>query len=88
MCGIAALSGRVDDDLLEAIGASLRHRGPDGGGVFRGEGGTLVARRLAILDLPGGEQPMVSDDGVHVNPGDAGTVLNWLLDHLPRSKSP
>ncbi len=63
MCGIAALVGQADDALLESLGAALHHRGPDGGGVFRGDGGALVARRLAILDLPGGSQPLVSDDG-------------------------
>jgi asparagine synthase (glutamine-hydrolysing) len=63
MCGIAALAGSFDDELLDSLGASLLHRGPDGGGVFRGDGAALVARRLAILDLPGGEQPLVSDDG-------------------------
>lgn len=63
MCGVAAVTGPCDDALLESLGAALHHRGPDGGGVFRGAGGALVARRLAILDLPGGEQPMVSDDG-------------------------
>ena len=64
MCGFAALTGPCDEALLESLGAALHHRGPDGGGVFRGEGAALVARRLAILDLPGGEQPMVSDDGL------------------------
>ena len=64
MCGIAAIVGPCDDALLESLGAALHHRGPDGGGVFRGDGAALVARRLAILDLPGGEQPMVSDDGL------------------------
>jgi len=64
MCGIAALTGPCDEALLESLGAALYHRGPDGGGVFRGDGAALVARRLAILDLPGGEQPMVSDDGL------------------------
>jgi len=63
MCGIAAVVGACDDALLESLGAALRHRGPDGGGAFRGDGAALVARRLAILDLPGGDQPLVSDDG-------------------------
>src|SRR6185436_6368601 len=63
MCGIAAIVGRFDDALLDSLGASLHHRGPDGGGVFRTDDAALVARRLAILDLPGGEQPIVSDDG-------------------------
>jgi asparagine synthase (glutamine-hydrolysing) len=63
MCGIAALVGAFDDALLDSLGAALHHRGPDGGGIFRVEDAAIVARRLAILDLPGGEQPLVSDDG-------------------------
>jgi asparagine synthase (glutamine-hydrolysing) len=63
VCGIAAVTGAYDDAVLEALGAALHHRGPDGGGAYRGEGAALVARRLAILDIPGGDQPMVSDDG-------------------------
>jgi asparagine synthase (glutamine-hydrolysing) len=58
------VAGAYDDALLERLGHALLHRGPDGGGVFRADGGALVARRLAILDLPGGEQPIVSDDGL------------------------
>jgi asparagine synthase (glutamine-hydrolysing) len=63
MCGIAAVAGPYDDALLESLGAGLLHRGPDGGGAFRGDRAAIVARRLAILDLPGGDQPLVSDDG-------------------------
>lgn len=63
MCGIAAVVGACDDELLESLGAALLHRGPDGGGIYRGDGAALVARRLAILDLSGGRQPLVSDDG-------------------------
>ena len=63
MCGIAAIAGSYDDALLDGLGAALDHRGPDSGGDFRGDGAALVSRRLAILDLPGGEQPLVSDDG-------------------------
>jgi asparagine synthase (glutamine-hydrolysing) len=64
VCGIAAVAGAYDDALLERLGAALFHRGPDGGGMFAGDGGAIVARRLAILDLPGGEQPLRSDDGL------------------------
>jgi asparagine synthase (glutamine-hydrolysing) len=63
MCGIAAIAGGYDDALLEALGACLYHRGPDGGGAFAQGDAAVVARRLAILDLPGGTQPMVSEDG-------------------------
>ena len=63
MCGIAGVVGAWDDALLERLGASLRHRGPDGGGVVTDGDVALVARRLAILDLETGEQPMTSPSG-------------------------
>jgi asparagine synthase (glutamine-hydrolysing) len=63
MCGFAGVVGEPDAALLERLGEALLHRGPDGGGIaLDGEVG-LVARRLAILDLAGGEQPMRSADG-------------------------
>jgi asparagine synthase (glutamine-hydrolysing) len=63
MCGIAGVVGRWDDALLERLGAAQRHRGPDGGGAVTDGDVALVARRLAILDLEGGEQPMTSPSG-------------------------
>jgi len=69
MCGIAGimsfdgpLPAEVDSRLRAAAG-SLRHRGPDDEGFFRqGEMG-LAFRRLSILDLAGGHQPMTNEDG-------------------------
>ncbi len=63
MCGIAGVVGAWDDALLERLGAALRHRGPDGGGAVTEGDVALVARRLAILDLETGEQPMTSPSG-------------------------
>ncbi len=63
MCGLAGVVGPRDDALLERLGASLRHRGPDGGGAVVDGDVALVASRLAILDLDGGEQPMTSPSG-------------------------
>jgi asparagine synthase (glutamine-hydrolysing) len=71
VCGIAglvALNGSdVDGDALAAMTSALIHRGPDSGGsVIRGPVG-LAARRLAIIDLEGGTQPLTNEDGrVHV----------------------
>src|SRR5262245_18558885 len=62
MCGLAGFVGPHDGALADRLEAALEHRGPDGGGVFRGDGATLVARRLAILDLAGGSQPMVDGE--------------------------
>src|SRR5438309_7464974 len=68
MCGIAGmldLSGRlVDDALLRSMTTVIAHRGPDGDDIVcRGSAG-LGHRRLAIIDLVTGDQPMVSDDGL------------------------
>jgi asparagine synthase (glutamine-hydrolysing) len=63
MCGIAGVVGEWDDALLERLGASLRHRGPDEGGVVTDGEVALVARRLAIVDVEGGNQPMTSPSG-------------------------
>jgi asparagine synthase (glutamine-hydrolysing) len=67
VCGIAglvALNGSdVDGDALAAMTSALIHRGPDSGGsVIRGPVG-LAARRLAIIDLEGGTQPLTNEDG-------------------------
>ena len=67
MCGIAGIvetGGRpADMALLRAMTTVLGHRGPDGDGfACRGPVG-LGHRRLAIIDLATGDQPMASDDG-------------------------
>jgi len=71
MCGICGLgagrAGRPDAEALAAMSATLVHRGPDDDGdVFAGPV-ALAARRLSIIDLAGGHQPMTGEDGrVHV----------------------
>ncbi len=67
MCGIAGLANvdgqPVDAALLRRMTDVIAHRGPDGEG-FRVEGSVgLGHRRLAIIDLVTGDQPMGSDDG-------------------------
>ncbi len=63
MCGITGTIGRQDRDLLAAMTASLAHRGPDGDGLYLDARVGLGHRRLAVLDLAGGAQPMLSADG-------------------------
>lgn len=67
MCGIYGFfdrSGRsLSEQTLAAMDASLIHRGPDDSGVFTAGGAALGNRRLSIIDLAGGHQPFVSDDG-------------------------
>jgi asparagine synthase (glutamine-hydrolysing) len=67
MCGIAGifdLKGRreIDRKLLGRATRLLGHRGPDGEGFFYAPGIGLGHRRLAIIDLAGGEQPMFNED--------------------------
>lgn len=70
MCGIAGIlhfDGRpIDRRALDAMSESLAHRGPDGDGVFIDDGPPsvgLASRRLAVIDIPDGKQPMSIDEG-------------------------
>jgi asparagine synthase (glutamine-hydrolysing) len=66
MCGIVGMIGRHDPGLLTAMTGSLSHRGPDGDGLLVEGPLGLGHRRLAVLDLAGGAQPMTSADGQRV----------------------
>lgn len=65
MCGIAGVLGWVDEDILDEMLTSLQHRGPDDEGRFvRGEIPLMMGmRRLSIVDLEGGAQPIFNEDG-------------------------
>src|ERR671937_1281551 len=65
MCGICGLASRapVDPDRLGRMTATLAHRGPDADGAFVDGGIGLAARRLSIIDLAGGDQPLTNEDG-------------------------
>lgn len=80
MCGIAgfthahraAVPGRIEDAV-----ASIVHRGPNQQGVFESEAVSLGAARLKIIDIEGGDQPILSEDG--------GTVIVFngeIYNHL------
>ncbi len=60
MCGIVGFTGRGDRNDLAAMCAAVSHRGPDGLGTFVDDDERIYLghRRLAILDLEGGHQPM------------------------------
>lgn len=64
MCGIYGQIGTTGIDEREAQLATDRmlHRGPDARGTWRGEGVFLGMRRLSIIDLPGGQQPIWNED--------------------------
>lgn len=81
MCGICGIydfrEGPVDVDLLHRMISIMEHRGPDGAGQYVAEGIGLGHRRLSILDLDGGAQPMSNEDGsLHVVFN--GEIFNFL----------
>ncbi|MEN3342528.1 MAG: hypothetical protein V7644_1932 [Actinomycetota bacterium] len=63
ICGIASAAGPADADRLAAMSRTLVHRGPDSGGEHLDGPVGLAARRLSIIDLAGGDQPIASEDG-------------------------
>ncbi len=68
MCGICGLAhtepGRMASELAVAVmNEALRHRGPDDGGLWNGGSAILAMRRLSIIDIEQGRQPMATEDG-------------------------
>ena len=68
MCGIAGIVGAKDDlwidrNLLHRMCQTIVHRGPDAEGVFVRDGAGLGMRRLSVIDLTGGKQPVFNEDG-------------------------
>src|SRR4051812_38862682 len=68
MCGISGLfdtRGRreIDRRLLVAMTDAIAHRGPDGAGYHVAPGIGFGHRRLAIIDVAGGKQPLFNEDG-------------------------
>src|SRR5439155_13693751 len=81
MCGIAGVmyaDGRpIEPALLKAMGDRIAHRGPDAEGFWTAPGIGLVHRRLSILDLSGGDQPLGNEDGT-VQVVFNGEIYNYL----------
>jgi len=64
---MVATEGRVDADRVAAMSRTLVHRGPDSFGEFGDGSAALAARRLSIIDLETGDQPIANEDGtLHV----------------------
>jgi len=75
MCGITGIlqpksRGPIDINLLRTMNSTLRHRGPDDEGYWAEGGVGLAMRRLSIIDLEGGHQPVCNETG------DVWTVFN------------
>jgi len=67
MCGIAGIfhletAKPVDPERVRRMADTLAHRGPDGAGIWTAAGVGLGHRRLSVIDLAGGGQPMATED--------------------------
>ena len=83
MCGIFGYWDRdkraLPSDALSAMARKLAHRGPDDEGIWHQpqRGVALGNRRLSIIDIAGGHQPFVSDDG-RIAVVQNGEIFNYL----------
>ena len=72
MCGITGTASprqlhSLSENRMTQMRDTLRHRGPDGAGLWQRPGVALGHRRLAIVDLHNGQQPMTNEDGtIHI----------------------
>ena len=63
ICGISHLHNQpVEPAVLQALNAAIAHRGPDSDGFYHAPGVGLAMRRLAIIDLNTGDQPIANED--------------------------
>ena len=69
MCGICGFTNAQDADqgILKAMCDIMAHRGPDGEGQYLADGIALGHRRLSLVDLENGNQPMVRATGAHTS---------------------
>lgn len=86
MCGIAGKlywdrHHPVDPDLLKRMTDEIAHRGPDGEGYYLSGGVGLGHRRLSIIDLSTGDQPMSNEDGT------VWVVYNGEIYNFPELRS-
>src|SRR5215831_5581751 len=67
MCGIAGFmyfdGAPIRENIIREMSGVLKHRGPDEGGVHIATGAALGHRRLSIIDLSSGQQPLSNEDG-------------------------
>ncbi len=70
MCGIAGFFGNETvpekEKYLNLMMNRIKHRGPDGEGKYADDKIALGHRRLSIIDLEGGKQPIFNEDGTKV----------------------
>src|SRR5436190_17280010 len=85
ICGLVSLDGATAPDpaALAAMNETLVHRGPDSDGTLINGPAGLAMRRLSIIDLDGGDQPIGNEDG-RVQVIQNGEIYNYreLMEEL------
>ena len=68
MCGFCGFTGELvnRDTLLQQMADKITHRGPDSQGIYTDDTLAMAFRRLSIIDLDGGSQPIENEDGTKV----------------------
>lgn len=68
MCGICGFTGKIEqrENIIEKMTQVITHRGPDSDGYFNDDYISMGFRRLSIIDIEGGEQPIENEDGTLV----------------------
>ena len=88
MCGIAGIVTKRENkkEIIEAMSKRIEHRGPDGEGYFFDGDVALAHRRLSIIDLSTGNQPMFNEDDTIVTVFN-GEIYNYgeLRDELVKA---
>lgn len=78
ICGIFDSNGKpIDREVLSRMNRRIQHRGPDGEGMYFGHGVGLANRRLSIIDLEGGGQPIANEDET-INVVFNGEIYNYV----------
>lgn len=80
MCGITGFTGKKNNGELLKMTKTLIHRGPDEEGFYSGEEASLGMRRLSIIDLLTGSQPIYNEDK------NVATVFNGEIYNFPSLK--
>ena len=82
MCGIAGAvalkpGATVDTNRIHCMSAAIAHRGPDGDGIYAPTSGVCLAhRRLSVIDLATGQQPMITPGGTAISFN--GEIYNYV----------
>ena len=66
MCGFVGFAGDPNEGALHSMADAIAHRGPDDADYYMDENVSLGFRRLSIIDLEGGRQPILNEDGTKV----------------------